>query len=278
MTAPVSFPKFNLPAGRTGALLYRVLGTVSPYYRGRAALETCPLPLAQALRRCVLTRDGRLLFLKNPKAACSTVLQLIHFHENGRFADVRHLHRTSDVRQGIPHAEAHIAALDDPNCVRFTAVREPASRAVSGFMMFFSGAGAEVFKAEGRDKKAAKREAGMWALGYDPKGDMHRNFDVFLEYVAQCFETGREHVNVHWKPQTLSIALGHIPYSRIGRVESLKQDLQAVSEMLGYSLFGAQEELPSVNRARRQGGFELTSEQRRKIRDLYAEDYEAFGY
>ena len=278
MAAKISFPKFGLPVSRSRKLLYRVLGTASSYYKGKAALQCCPLPLVQSLRGSVLTRNGRLLFQKNPKAACSTVLQLIHFHENGRFADVSRLHRTPDIRQGHRHAEAHIAALDDPNCVRFTTVREPASRTVSAFMMFFSGAGADVFKEEGRDKKAAKREAGMWALGYDPKSDVNRNFDVFLEYVAQCFESGPEHVNVHWKPQTLSIALDHIRYSHIGRVETLKQDLQIVDELVGYSLFGDRRELPSVNRARSQSGFEPTIEQRRKIRQLYALDYEAFGY
>ena len=278
MVTPIPFPKFGLPVSRARRLLYCTLGTVSPYYKGKAALQGCPPPLAQAVRRSLLTRDGRLLFLKNPKAACSTVVQLIHFHETGRFADVSRLHRTPDLRQGHPHAEAHIAALDDPSCVRFTAVREPASRTVSAFMMFFSGAGADVFSEEGRDKKAAKREAGMWALGYDPRGDVNRNFDVFLEYLARCFETGPEHVNIHWKPQTLSIALGHIRYSHIGRVESLKQDLQTVSDMIGYSMFDDRRELPSVNRARGRSGFEPTTEQRRKIRQLYAQDYEAFGY
>ena len=156
MGSTVSFPRCGLRAGRAETLVYRMLGAVSPYYRGRATLQSCPTILAQALRRCVQTRDGRLLFLKNPKAACSTVVQLIHVHENGRFADVGRLHRTRGVRQGIRHAAAHIAAIDDPTCVRFTAVRDPASRVVSGFMMFFSGASAEVFKKEGRDRKARR--------------------------------------------------------------------------------------------------------------------------
>jgi hypothetical protein len=277
---PVSFPKYGLPASRSSTLLWRLLGTVSPYHKGKAAIQSRPLVVAQALRRCVLTRDRRLLFLKNPKAACSTVLQLLHHREHGRFADVSHLHRTQDIQQGIRHAEALIAALDDPECVRFTVVREPASRAVSAFMMFFSGAGAEVFKKEGRDKKAAKREAGMWALGYDPNGDVQRNFDVFLEYLAHCFSEGPEHVNVHWKPQTLSIAHGQIDYAHIGRMETLKQDLDTVSSMVGYSLLDGMSELPNVNRARseRAKSFELTAAQRRKIADLYAGDYEVFGY
>jgi hypothetical protein len=241
-------------------------------------LQTCPLLVAQALRRSVITRDRKLFFLKNPKAACSTVLQLMHHHEHGHFAEVRHLHRMSAVQQGIRHANTLVAALDDPNCVRFTAVRDPATRAVSGFMMFFSGAGAEVFKAEGRDKKAAKREAGMWELGYDPDGDMHRNFDVFLDYVAMCFEASREHVNVHWRPQTLSIALDNISYDHICRVENLRQDLNIVSDLVGFPLLPPGQEPPSVNQARRRSEFRVSDEQRRKIRALYADDYEAFGY
>ena len=275
---PVTFPRFGEPAGPAERVFHRVLGLFSPYHRGKAAIQDCPLALAQALRRCVLTCDRRLLFLKNPKAACSTVLYLIHERELGRSAAPDQLHRTNEIMQGLRHAEALLAALDDHNCVRFTVVRDPASRAVSGFMMFFSGAGAEVFT-EKRNKKAAKREAGMWALGYDPKGDSGRNFDIFLEYIARCFATGPELVNVHWKPQTLSIAHGHIRYTHIGRMESLQRDLEIVGERLGYDLLGAQAELPRVNRSRSGGSaINLTKEQRRKIRELYADDYAAFGY
>ena len=78
MTAAVSFPKFGLPASSATTLVYRALGLVSPYYAGRAVLQTLPLLVAQALRRSVITRNRKLFFLKNPKAACSTVLQLIH--------------------------------------------------------------------------------------------------------------------------------------------------------------------------------------------------------
>ena len=191
---------------------------------------------------------------------------------------MRHLHRMSAVHQGIRHAKALAAALEDPNCIRFTAVRDPATRAVSGFMMFFSGAGAEVFKAEGRDKQAARRESGIWTLGYEPDGDINRNFDVFLDYVAMCFEVSREHVNVHWRPQTLSIALDHISYAHICRVETLRQDLATVSDLVGFPLLPPGQEPPSVNQARRRGQFELSKEQRRKIRTLYEDDYEAFGY
>jgi hypothetical protein len=278
MRAEVSFPRFGLPASSATALVYRTLGVVSPYYAGRAVLQTCPLLVAQALRRSVITRDRKLFFLKNPKAACSTVLQLIHQHEHGAFAEVRNLHRMTAVQQGIRHAKALVAALHDPDCIRFTAVRDPATRAVSGFMMFFSGAGAEVFKAEGRDKKAARREAGMWTLGYDPEGDLSRNFDVFLDYLKLCFEADRAHVNVHWRPQTLSIARGHIRYAHICRVETLRHDLRIVSDLVGYPLLRPGDEPPSVNQARRPGRLELSKEQRRKIRELYADDYEAFNY
>jgi hypothetical protein len=118
----------------------------------------------------------------------------------------------------------------------------------------------------------------MWTLGYEPDGDINRNFDVFLDYVAMCFEVSREHVNVHWRPQTLSIALDHISYAHICRVETLRQDLATVSDLVGFPLLPPGQEPPSVNQARRRGQFELSKEQRRKIRTLYADDYEAFGY
>ncbi len=206
------------------------------------------------------------------------MLQLIHQRELGRRAPPDQLHRTNEIMQGLRHAEAHLAALHDPDCVRFTVVRDPASRAVSGFMMFFSGAGAEVFT-RARNETAAKREEGMWALGYDPNGDPGRNFDIFLEYLARCFASGPEFVNGHWKLQTLSIAHDHLPYTHVGRLETLERDLRIVSDRLGYDLLGGAKELPRVNRSRvGASAIDLTSEQRRKIRELYAADYAAFGY
>ncbi len=77
----------------------------------------------------------------------------------------------------------------------------------------------------------------------------------------------------------MSIAHGHIQYTHIGRMESLQRDLEIVGERLGYDLLGAQAELPRVNRSRSGGpAINLTEEQRRKIRELYADDYAAFGY
>lgn len=64
---------------------YRVGALISPYYRERrAALGSTGLR-AKALRRCVTSRDGRVLFVKNFKAACTTGTELMHHYDHGRY-------------------------------------------------------------------------------------------------------------------------------------------------------------------------------------------------
>jgi hypothetical protein len=276
----IDFPRYGLSVPRAQALRYKLLGGLSPYYRGKAAMAGLPLPLAQALRRCVSSCDGRLLYVKNPKAACSSVTQLLHWQDCGHFVPLNQLHGAAGVRQGVRYAQAHLSSLNDPACVRFTVVRDPVARTVSAFMMYFAGAAANIFASAEHQADALVKEQGMWTLGYDPEGDIHRNFDIFLEYLAHSLAVAPAEVNIHWKPQTLSIARGLIDYAHIGRVETLDEDLRTIGELAGRDLRRGLAEMPHFNRSKpvRSGAFTATQAQRSKIRTLYAADYEAFGY
>lgn len=276
----IAFPRFGLPQRGVRALKYRVLGRLTGYYRGKAAMADLPLPLGQALRRAVSSCDGRMLYVKNPKAACSSLTQLVHRLDCGDFVPLHKLHGASGIRQGVRYAEAHLDSLGDPDCFRFTFVRDPVARTVSAFMMLFGGKPSQVFGTPERLKHASAQEKGMWTLGYDPDGDQHRNFEIFLEYLEHCLAVAPAEVNIHWKPQTLSIAREHIDYAHIGKVETLEEDLRIIGEMSGRDLLEGLDGVPHFNRsgAARSRPFAVSEAQRRKIRALYARDYEVFGY
>jgi hypothetical protein len=276
----IAFPRFGLRARGVRALKYRVLGRLVGYYRGKAAMADLPLPLGQALRRAVSSCDGRILYVKNPKAACSSLTQLVHRLDRGDFVPLHRLHGASGIRQGVRYAEAHLHSLGDPNCFRFTFVRDPVARTVSAFMMLFGGKPSQVFDTRERLKQASAQEQGMWTLGYDPDGDVHRNFEVFIEYLEHCLAVAPAEVNIHWKPQTLSIARGYIDYAHIGRVETLKRDLRIIREMSGRDLLEGLDGVPHFNGSStaRSKQFTVSQAQRRKIRALYADDCAAFGY
>jgi hypothetical protein len=276
----IAFPRFGLRTRGVRALKYRVLGTLSTYYRGREAIIGLPLPLGQALRRTVSSSDGRMLYVKNPKAACTSLTQLVHQLDGGQFVPLDRLHGSSKVRQGVRYADAHLNLLNDPKCVRFTFVRNPVARAVSAFTMIFGDQPSKVFRSDEHRKRAALHEHGMWTLGYDPNGDMHRNFDVFIDYLEHCLAVAPAEVNIHWKPQTLSVAHGLIDYAFIGKVETLQQDLRTIGEMSGRDLLEGLNEAPHFNRssAVRPVDLAVSDLQRRKIQNLYAGDCDAFGY
>ena len=147
-------------------------------------------------------------------------------------------------------------------------------------MMSFGGPAPEIFGSARRYTHASFREQGMWTLGYDPEGDIHRNFDIFLEYLAHCLAVAPAEVNIHWKPQALSIARGLIDYAHIGRVETLQKDIRTIGEMAERDLLKGLGEVPHFNRSAdaRAERITITHAQRRKIQSLYAGDYEAFGY
>lgn len=260
---------------------YWIGGLIKPAYRQRLVAQSLPGVVTQAMRRCVTTRDGKILLVKNPKAACSTAAQLLLHYDQGSFEDTAKIHRTKQLRQGMDFASHHLAALIDPKSFKFTIVRDPLSRTTSAFAMFFLNVGSDVFASDGGEEKARRRETGIWALGYDPSGSPSRNFDIFLDYIECCFAIDMAHVNTHWKPQVFTTAHGHIRYDHVGKVETLRRDLETIQEKIGHSFPGMDKpEGPQFNRSRVDVKtlLQVTPEQRRKVRDLFSADYEAFGY
>jgi Sulfotransferase family len=260
------------PFSANDSVRYRLGGLVSQKYRERALALTQTGRRAQALRRCVTSRDGRLLFVKNYKAACTTGTELVHHYDNKRFSAHGGAHGAKDLAQGLSATRRHLAALDDPNAMRVTFVRDPLARLVSGFVM--------VFVKPTAFMKWSRQERGLWRLGYDPHGSVTRNFDLFLEYLEQSFSLDPSHSNPHWRRQVLNIACGEIEYGLIGRVERLRDDIRQLGEKLGHHFPDLEQGLgPRFNRGHEASSvLTVSAAQRARVRTLFAPDYEAFSY
>lgn len=128
--------------------------------------------------------------------------------------------------------------------------------------------------------KWARSETGFRRLGYDPNGSPDRNFDLFLEYLAQTFALDPARANPHWRPQTLNIAHGEIDYAVVGRVERMRADLRALGERLGHRFPDLDAVTgPHFNHARKTDELlAATASQRARVRQLFAADYDAFSY
>lgn len=277
----LDFPRYDTKLDRGMLIKYWLRGIVTSKYRNRLAVRNLPEVVAQVMKRCISTRDGKILLIKNAKAACSTAAQLLVHYDLGSFEDISKLHGSRKVRQGINYAKDHIAVLNDPASFKFTTVRDPFARTLSAFAMFFVPGGADVLEREDDEEDGRRRESGMWTLGYEPDGSVSRNFDIFLDYLEQCFAVDEAHVNPHWRPQIYTTAYGFITYDHIARVETLRRDLETIQDKIGHRFPGMDKpEGPQFNRSRVdvKSLLKVTDAQRRKVRDLFAADYEAFGY
>ncbi|TCM86532.1 sulfotransferase family 2 domain-containing protein [Rhodovulum steppense] len=249
--------------------LTRALAPFFPRYRSLLALEAYPEHLRGPLRNLVMSTDRRILFLRNLKCACTSVAQLLYYYSEGRFYP-RSIHRAT---RGVylarywwseiePVYQAHSAFL-------FTLTRSPQARAWSGFTNFFV------------DASNIARHNHMGPMrdhGYDPAHGESYNFDVFLDYIEHSLAIDPLQTSAHFRPQVFNIAFGEIPYDHIGKVETLADDLRVIFERAGAPGFPPKELIEQRFNRSEAPRTPLTPAQRRRVRTIFARDYEAFGY
>lgn len=95
----------------------------------------------------------------------------------------------------------------------------------------------------------------------------------FLSFVARVRSDPVGFYNAHWAPQTDRV--GSLPYTHIGRIESLSDTLDQLSQHLGQPL-------PPIRRSNstplRFSPAVLDDDSRRALNELFAEDQRRFGY
>ena len=78
-------------------LVNRKTKLLSPFikkYRERVAISEVPEPMRSVLLVTVQSDDGKLVFVKNPKAACTTVANVIYHYSKG------HAHAAESIVSG----------------------------------------------------------------------------------------------------------------------------------------------------------------------------------
>lgn len=247
----------------------RLLAPFFPRYQVLRDMGPLPVDLRDPLRNLVMTLDKRFLFLRNLKAGCTSVAQLMYYYSMGDFYP-RTIHRA---RKGIHLARYDWSVIkpvyEAGSATLFTFVREPEKRIYSAFTNFFVD-----------EKNLARRKHWdpMIAHGLDPKGDLSRNFDAFLDYVEHSLAIDPDRTDSHFRPQVLNIAYGKVAYDYIGRLERMNDELRVIFEMGGRPDFPPAEVLDQRFNTSAGKTAPLTPAQRRRVRDIFAADFEAFGY
>lgn len=231
----------------------------SPFHR-RYRSPTIEV-MAQVDKRIAVQRDPGFVYFRIPKAANSTVVATLHSYlQSGREATAEEAKRSFLRATDLEEQEVGGLPL---TYFLFTFVRDPFARLASAYLD-------KVVNA--RDKMLGKKAV---------VGHLDRPLDASVSFIEFCrfLEEGGLYSNAHWYPQVTFIPCGAEMLDFVGRVESLREDLQH----LVAQIFPAVQ--PSiVDWAPHRTGADdrLTqlycADSLSIVRRLYRADFETFGY
>ena len=212
------------------------------------------------------------VYMKNHKAACSTVLATTLRHQMeflnlpvGSIGnDIIHKPPKILMRNGKRNLNVvdAIGALEDARYYKFTVVREPVSRILSAFSDKVSG--------QTKQRAALFKHVGLSI-------DRELKLGEFIDIVTQ--DSVARDLDRHWRPQCKEISYGQIKYDYIGTVDNIGTSL---CDVMGV-LFGNQH--LHMEDTRKTIGHKTTSASLRgglskaelgKLEQAYAGDFEMY--
>jgi Sulfotransferase family len=220
------------------------------------------LPLAYHVH--ALPEHG-LVYIKNPKAGCSTVLVwLSRLHSGQDDYSPKNVHAEHLLPRPADLGWPCISQMLGGEAYRFTFVRDPLRRLESAY----------------RDKIVRARSS-QWrdkirgSLGLPPGTDGPLSFEQFLAGLEQ--QDPVTEMDPHWRPQHVNLMHPLIEYDRIGKLETFDADLAKIREEAGIR------EVPVEKRnVRRTADLDSLYEGRpdlgRRVREICATDFELYGY
>ena len=244
---------------------YYILAPIIPRYRLKKSLSKLDPHIWSTVNNSILSNDSKYLFVKNSKAACSTVSHAFYQWQYWAAYD-GNIHVCRQLLQGSRHTPRVVSALTDSEVFKFSFIRNPTKRAVSAYNNFF---------VDFRNMQHLKHMPFMKKLGFSASNSDDCNFDIFLDYLANCSENNMDRIDPHFRPQFYNVRPDLISYDFLGRVESLDHDIKYIMEKLrerGVSL-----DLPEVARKNvSKGAYSPTESQVRKLEVLFSKDYDLF--
>lgn len=261
---PQSKPKSNLKA--------KALRLVSKRYEKRAAIADAiaeePKPIRRVFGDCMMTKDKKLLFLRNHKAGCTSVSQMIVHYSTGEYSDAVHKHRNGvyfgerdyfEIRQGF----------DSKSTYCFSMVRNPLKRLVSAYI--------NIFVDKDNGAYLTNLDA-IIARGYKVDGEISANFEIFVDFVEEALADTNIYCDRHWREQHINIGNAYLPYDFIAKIENYNDDIRHV-----FNAAGMGDYISTIDQNKRYNpssrmDISVSTALKTKIEKIYAKDYELFGY
>lgn len=204
-----------------------------------------------------------LIYVKNPKAACSTVLVwLDRLHTGEHDFDPHNVHREHRLPTVRDVGRGRVCRMLSGEAYRFSFVRHPLRRLESVYW----------------DKIVAKRH--HWRPDVFESMGLAQvpgqiPFEQFLALVEQ--QDPVSGMDPHWRPQHVNLILPLVEYDHVGHVETFGEDLERIREEAGLPVVPSQMRNASAY-PRGSSVFDGRPDLVRRVEALYAEDFELFGY
>lgn len=244
---------------------------VSRSYRVRWGQQKVPDKHQLILESILVSPDEKLIYVKNAKAGSTTITRAFYHYANGKpFPSPKGIHRpVAKLRQGVQYWHENYQTLMSGNGFLFTTVRHPYRRTVSAFKNFF---------VEQRNDQTHLHLSAIRQFGYSEANSLTRNFDVFLDYIEASFSLDQFHTDPHWRKQIYNTGLPHLRFDHIARLENLDEEMPRIAELAGIKdPYGAFRVSEHANRSE-PVDFWPDAAQRARVRTLYEDDFQAFGY
>jgi hypothetical protein len=248
-------------------------------------------PKAQRRRQPLLGANGYAIgYLNMPKAACTSVKNILYFLHNGRwYADPLHIHKAIRYHGAVLAGEAYLEnrskllAKGKPS-LNFTFVRDPGPRAYSAFVEKIWAAGPYAFPGI-RQYLSSQGSLSLGPLNsnhFSDKDTVAKNFLAFLDFVAANLAGQTPFpANAHWCVQSRRVQqfIGPCRIDFVGRVERFADDMSFVLRRSGYTGPNLADKRFNEGPKAPFAFSEIVNAQiASRLRDIYSEDYDTYGY
>lgn len=230
----------------------------------------------------IYNAERRVIFAYIPKVACTNwkaVMRYLAGHKN--YLDNRLAH--DKVNGGLHYLDLsgpERALLSDPGIRKFTVVRDPYSRALSGYLNKVAHRLPVKPPAEGEDHfdKVLRQIDAFRAEKFDASTHPVVDFEVFLTFLRDSGSPFRN--DEHWQKQSILLRWPEVKFDYIGRFENLNRDAPVILKEMGCDIpFPSQRDVrfkptdATAQLARYFGPRTI-----RLVDEIFADDFNNFGY
>ena len=215
------------------------------------------------------------VYVEVPKAGCGTMKATLGGMEAARM-NPGMVHRVQDAPHNRLNATPFVkpfqlppdlleAVLTGPDYRRFSVVREPASRLLSGYIE--------------KIEQGLKQSAPIVAALKDSTGADVAPADVTLDQFLDVIEAQESRdQDPHWRRQADHLGLGIVPYDAVIHLEELDSSWGRISELTSTPDLQEQFFCKNSTGARNRMDDYYTPDLLARVVDVYARDYAELGY